>query len=206
MNTINFTVDYNDVFGKAVEEAGSYNVKIADSSTAKTTKKGQEMAVLDYEVLDGKYAGAVIRYDNILWNDNTNETLKLSIKRFNTLMRAVKAEDGKQVNSTMETLVKNLVGRTLNITVDWEQSDYNGKWNLVVKSQQPKKEKSEPNGVFRPTNNGGASSTKTSSNPFGNSTQSKQETTNPFKQTTLENTDPFAKSTDINIPDEDLPF
>ena len=203
---INFTVDYNDVFGKAVEEAGSYNVRIADSSTAKTTKKGQEMAVLDYEVLDGKYAGAVIRYDNILWNDNTNETLKLSIKRFNTLMRAVKAEDGKQVNSTMETLVKNLVGRELNITVDWEQSDYNGKWNLVVKSQQPLKEKSEPNGKFRPTGNNESSATKASSNPFGNSTQNKQETTNPFKQTTLENTDPFAKSTDINIPDEDLPF
>lgn len=203
---INFTVDYNNTFGKAVEEAGSYNVKIADSSTAKKTKKGQEMAVLDYEVLDGKYAGAVIRYDNILWNDNTNETLKLSIKRFNTLMRAVKAEDGKQVNSTMETLVKNLVGRTLNITVDWEQSDYNGKWNLVVKSQQPTKEKSEPNGKFRPTGNNESSATKASANPFGNSAQNKQETTNPFKQTTLENTDPFSNSKDINIPDEDLPF
>ena len=34
---INFTVDYNNTFGKADEEAGSYNVKIADSSTAKTT-------------------------------------------------------------------------------------------------------------------------------------------------------------------------
>ena len=32
MNTINFTVDYNDVFGKAVEEAGSYNVKIGRAS------------------------------------------------------------------------------------------------------------------------------------------------------------------------------
>ena len=189
---INFTVDYNDVFGKAVEEAGSYNVKIADSSTAKTTKKGQEMAVLDYEVLDGKYAGAVIRYDNILWNDNTEETLKLSIKRFNTLMRAVGAEDGKQVSSTMDALVKNLVGRTLNITVDWEQSDYNGKWNLSVKTQQPKKEKSEPNGKFRPTNNG-SSKPKTSSNPFASSA-SKAES------------DPFSNSKDINIPDEDLPF
>ena len=202
---INFTVDYNDVFGKAVEEAGSYNVKIADSSTAKTTKKGQEMAVLDYEVLDGKYAGAVIRYDNILWNDNTEETLKLSAKRFNTLMKAAGIEDGTQINSTMSAIVKGLVGKKLNITVDWEQSDYNGKWNLSVKTQQPLKEQSEPNGVFRPTNSG-VSTTKTSSNPFGNSNQSKQEATNPFEQTTLENTDPFAKSKDINIPDEDLPF
>lgn len=190
---INFTVDYNDVFGKAVEEAGSYNVKIADSSIAKKTKKGQDMAVLDYEVLDGKYAGAVIRYDNILWNDNTEETLKLSIKRFNTLMRAINATDGAQINYTMDVFVKKLVGKTLNITVDWEQSDYNGKWNLVVKSQQPKKEKSESNGKFRPTNNSGASTTKTSSNPFASST-SKAES------------DPFSNSKDINIPDEDLPF
>lgn len=203
---VNFKIDYNNTFGKAVEEAGSYNVKIADSSTAKTTKKGQEMAVLDYEVLDGKYAGAVIRYDNILWNDNTEETLKLSIKRFNTLMKAINATDGAQINLTMDVFVKRLVGKELNITVDWEQSDYNGKWNLVVKSQQPKKEKSEPNGKFRPTENNGSSKTKASSNPFGNTTQSKQTNANPFKQTTLENTDPFAKSTDINIPDEDLPF
>ena len=190
---INFTVDYNDVFGKAVEEAGSYNVKIADSSIAKKTKKGQDMAVLDYEVLDGKYAGAVIRYDNILWSDNTQETLKLSIKRFNTLMRAINATDGAQINYTMDVFVKKLVGKTLNVTVDWEQSDYNGKWNLVVKSQQPLKEQSEPNGVFRPTNNSGASTTKTSSNPFASSA-SKAEN------------DPFSNSKDINIPDEDLPF
>ena len=203
---VNFTIDFSNTFGKVVEEAGSYNVKIADSSTAKKTKKGQEMAVLDYEVLDGKYAGAVIRYDNILWNDSTEETLKLSVKRFNTLMRAINANEGAQINLTMDAFVKQLVGNTLNITVDWEQSDYNGKWNLSVKTQQPLKKQSEPNGKFRPTDNGGSSKSKASSNPFGNTTQSKQETTNPFKQTTLENTDPFAKSTDINIPDEDLPF
>lgn len=192
---INFTVDYNDVLGKAVEEAGSYNVKIADSSTAKTTKKGQEMAVLDYEVLDGKYAGAVIRYDNILWNDNTEETLKLSAKRFNTLMKATGIEDGTQINSTMSAIVKGLVGKKLNITVEWEQSDYNGKWNLSVKTQQPLKEQSEPNGVFRPTSNNRASATKANTNPFGNTTQSKQTNSNPFSD-----------SKEIDIPDEDLPF
>lgn len=204
---VNFTVDYNNTFGKAVEEAGSYNVKIAESSTAKTTKKGQEMAVLDYEVLDGKYAGAVIRYDNILWNDNTEETLKLSAKRFNTLMKAAGIEDGTQINSTMSAIVKGLVGKELNITVDWEQNDYNGKWNLSVKTQQPLKEQSKPNGKFRPTGNNESSATKASANPFGNTTQSKQTTSNPFEQTTLENTDPFAKnSTTIDIPDKDLPF
>ena len=203
---VNFTVDYNNTFGKAVEEAGSYNVKIAESSTARKTKKGKKMAVLDYEVLDGKYAGAVIRYHNIVWDDSTEEALNLSIKRLNTLMKAIGAEDGKQVNATMEAIVEGLRGNKLNITVDWEQSDYNGKWNLDVKSQQPLKEKSEPNGVFRPSN-GTKKSAETSTNPFGNSNQSKQATTNPFEQTTLENTDPFAKnSTTIDIPDKDLPF
>ncbi|MYV13632.1 DUF669 domain-containing protein [Lactobacillus salivarius] len=202
---VNFTVDYNNTFGKAVEEAGSYNVKIMDSSTAKQTKKGKEMAVLNYEVLDGKYAGAAIRYHNIVWDDSTEEALSLSIKRLNTLMKAIGAEDGKQVNATMEAIVKQLHGKKLNITVDWEQSDYNGKWNLDVKSQQELKEKSEPNGVFRP--NGTKKAAETSTNPFGNSNQSKQEATNPFEQTTLENTDPFAKnSTTIDIPDKDLPF
>lgn len=202
---VNFTVDYNNTFGKAVEEAGSYNVKIMDSSTAKQTKKGKEMAVLNYEVLDGKYAGAAIRYHNIVWDDSTEEALSLSIKRLNTLMKAIGAEDGKQVNATMEAIVKQLHGKKLNITVDWEQSDYNGKWNLDVKSQQELKEKSEPNGVFRP--NGTKKAAETSTNPFGNSNQSKQATTNPFEQTTLENTDPFAKnSTTIDIPDKDLPF
>ena len=202
---VSFTVDYNNTFGKAVEEAGSYNVKIMDSSTAKQTKKGKEMAVLNYEVLDGKYAGAAIRYHNIVWDDSTEEALSLSIKRLNTLMKAIGAEDGKQVNATMEAIVKQLHGKKLNITVDWEQSDYNGKWNLDVKSQQELKEKSEPNGVFRP--NGTKKAAETSTNPFGNSNQSKQATTNPFEQTTLENTDPFAKnSTTIDIPDKDLPF
>lgn len=203
---INFTVDYNNTFGKVVEEAGNYNVKIAESSTAKQTKKGKEMAVLNYEILDGKYAGAAIRYHNIVWDDSTEEAFELSKKRLNTLMKAVGIEDGYQVNATMENIVKGLRGKKLNITVDWEQSDYNGKWNLDVKSQQELKEKSEPNGVFRPSN-GTKKAAETSTNPFGNSNQSKQEATNPFEQTTLENTDPFAKnSTTIDIPDKDLPF
>ena len=189
---INFKVDYNNTFGKAVEEAGSYNVKIMDSSTAKQTKKGKEMAVLNYEVLDGKYAGAAIRYHNIVWDDSTEEALSLSIKRLNTLMKAIGAEDGKQVNATMEAIVKQLHGKKLNITVDWEQSDYNGKWNLDVKSQQELKEKSEPNGVFRPSN-GTKKAAETSTNPFTSSARKAE-------------SDPFSNSKDINIPDEDLPF
>ena len=105
---------------------------------------------------------------------------------------------------TLERFVNGIKGKQLNITVDWEEGN-NGNYHLTVKTQQELKEKSEPNGVFRP--NGTKKATETSTNPFGNSNQSKQETTNPFEQTTLENTDPFAKnSTTIDIPDKDLPF
>ena len=94
--------------------------------------------------------------------------------------------------------------KTMKAIDNFEEGN-NGNYHLTVKTQQELKEKSEPNGVFRP--NGTKKATETSTNPFGNSNQSKQETTNSFEQTTLENTDPFAKnSTTIDIPDKDLPF
>lgn len=201
-----FTSDTSKVFGKMVEEAGNYNVKIMDSSVAKKSKTGKEMAVLDYEVLDGKYAGGSIKWHNIVWDESSEEAMQLSLKRFNTLTAALGFPDGTNFNMTLERFVKGIKGKQLNINVDWEEGN-NGNYHLAVKSQQLIKEKSEPNGVFRPTSNNGASATKASSNPFGNSNQSKQEATNPFEQTTLENTDPFAKnSTTIDIPDKDLPF
>lgn len=201
-----FTSNTSNVFGKMVEEAGSYNVKIMDSSVAKKSKTGKEMAVLDYEVLDGKYAGGAIKWHNIVWDESSEEATQLSLKRFNTLTAALGFPDGTNFNMTLERFVNGIKGKQLNITVDWEEGT-NGNYHLAVKSQQEIKEKSEPNGVFRPTSNGGASTAKASTNPFGNSNQSKQEATNPFEQTTLENTDPFAKSsTTIDIPDKDLPF
>lgn len=201
-----FTSNTSNVFGKMVEEAGSYNVKIMDSSVAKKSKTGKEMAVLNYEVLDGKYAGGAIKWHNIVWDESSEEATQLSLKRFNTLTAALGFPDGTNFNMTLERFVNGIKGKELNITVDWEEGT-NGNYHLAVKSQQEIKEKSEPNGKFRPTSNGGASATKKSTNPFGNSNQPKQEATNPFEQTTLENTDPFAKnSTTIDIPDKDLPF
>lgn len=49
-----FTTDSTNVFGKFVEEAGSYNVVILQDSEYKLTNDGtKEMAVLNYEVVDG---------------------------------------------------------------------------------------------------------------------------------------------------------
>lgn len=62
-----FVVDSQNVLGKSVKEAGSYNVKILpDSEYKKTKEKNKDMAVFNYEVIDGKYKGGKILYDNVV--------------------------------------------------------------------------------------------------------------------------------------------
>ena len=65
------TVDENNVLGRRVEEAGTYNVRLLPTSELKTASTGKEMLVLNYEVLDGKYAGGTIRFDNVVYDDET---------------------------------------------------------------------------------------------------------------------------------------
>lgn len=144
-----FVTDSKNVFGKSVGEAGSYNVRILEDSEHKLTNNTfNDMAVLNYEVVDGKYAGGKILYNNIVWDKNDVE---LSAKRFNTLLAAIGVADGTPIES-IEQLVKVVKGKKLNITVDWKQSEYNQKWNLEVKSYKPTDlEGSKPNGVGRPS-------------------------------------------------------
>lgn len=144
-----FVTDSKNVFGKSVGEAGSYNVRILEDSEHKLTNNTfNDMAVLNYEVVDGKYAGGKILYNNIVWDKNDVE---LSAKRFNTLLAAIGVADGTPIES-IEQLVKAVKGKKLNITVDWKQSDYNKKWNLDVKSYKPTDlEGSKPNGIERPS-------------------------------------------------------
>lgn len=143
-----FTTDSTNVFGKFVEEAGSYNVVILQDSEYKLTNDGtKEMAVLNYEVVDGKYAGGKVLYHNIVWD---NGDVELSTKRFNTLLAAIGVPDGTPIE-TLQQLVQAVKGKKLNIAVEWQKSDYNGKWNLNVKRQQKTDpEGSKPNGVKRP--------------------------------------------------------
>lgn len=106
------------------------------------------MAVLNYEVLDGKYAGGKILYDNLTWKNDDVET---SAKRFNTVLAAIGVPDGTPIAS-IESLVRALKGKQLNIAVDWEHSEYTGKWNLSVKGYyKVDQEGSKPNGVERPS-------------------------------------------------------
>ena len=79
-----FTTDENNVFGKSLKEAGTYNVRVTNAE-AKNSKSGNPMVEFNYEVLDGQYAGAPIRYDYAVWNDDEDH-FDLSVRRFNTIM------------------------------------------------------------------------------------------------------------------------
>lgn len=202
-----FTTDSTNMFGKFVEEAGSYNVVILQDSEYKLTNDGtKEMAVLNYEVVDGKYAGGKVLYHNIVWD---NGDVELSTKRFNTLLAAIGVPDGTPIE-TLQHLVQAVKGRKLNITVEWQKSDYNGKWNLNVKRQQKTDpEGSKPNGVKRPNEQ---QMTQQRQNEI-NSAANMVAQNNTF-QDTLHGVDPardtrsFANGglNGIDISDDDLPF
>lgn len=202
-----FTTDSTNVFGKFVEEAGNYNVVILPDSEYKLTNDGtKEMAVLNYEVVDGKYAGGKVLYHNIVWD---NGDVELSTKRFNTLLAAIGVPDGTPIE-TLQHLVQAVKGKKLNIAVEWQKNDFNGKWNLIVKRQQKTDpEGSKPNGVKRPNEQ---QMTQQRQNEI-NSAANMVAHNNTFQET-LPGVDPvrdtrsFANGgfNNIDISDDDLPF
>ncbi|MBO0460070.1 DUF669 domain-containing protein [Enterococcus hulanensis] len=202
-----FTTDSTNVFGKFVEEAGSYNVVILQDSEYKLTNdKTKEMAVLNYEVVDGQYAGGKILYNNIVWD---NGDIELSKKRFNTLLAAIGVPDGTPIES-LQYLVQAVKGKKLNVTVEWQENTLNGKWNLNVKRQQKTDlEGSKPNGIKRPNEQ---QITQQRQNEI-NSAANMVAHNNTFQET-LPGVDPvrdtrsFANGgfNNIDISDDDLPF
>lgn len=202
-----FTTDSTNVFGRFVEEAGSYNVVILPDSEYKLTNdQKKEMAVLNYEVIDGKYAGGKVLYHNIVWD---NGDVELSTKRFNTLLAAIGVPDGTPIEN-LQSLVQAVKGRKLNITVEWKENELNRKWNLNVKRQQQiDPEGSKPNGVKRPSEQ---QITQQRQNEI-NSAANMVAHNNTFQET-LPGVDPvrdnrsFANGglNSIDISDDDLPF
>lgn len=198
------TVDENNTYGKRVEEAGSYNVRVLPTSVAKTSSTGKEMLTLNYEVLDGKYAGGQIRFDNIVWDDTTPEKEESSVKRFNTLMIAAGVPNGSNIAS-LEMMIKALTTKynTMNVTVEWAGPNEKGYYNLSVQSHKPKNsDGSKPNGVFQPTND------NSGNNAFGNSAPNpavdKVTASLPDSFGTPAS-DPFANAGQV-ISDDNLPF
>lgn len=202
-----FVVDSQNTLGKSVREAGSYNVTILHDSEYRKTKETQnDMAVFNYEVIDGKYKGGKILYDNIVWDNND---IELSVKRFNTILAAVGIPDGTRIDS-IQQLVDGLKGKTLNITVDWKHSEYNDRWNLSVKGYSKfDQEGSKPNGVERPN---GKQTNQNRQNEINQAVNKVAH--NNFTQETLPGIDPLTDTRSFanggfngtTITDDDLPF
>lgn len=178
-----FTTDENNVFGKSLKEAGTYNVRVTNAE-AKNSKSGNPMVEFNYEVLDGQYAGAPIRFDYAVWNDDEDH-FDLSVRRFNTIMIASGIPSGKAVEN-LPQVASVMNGRKLAVSVDWEQSQ-NGNWYLRVKSYHKLlQEGSQPNGKTRPE-----SSQNSRQSNFGNNRnqsagyrqQAPQNPNNGFNQT-----------------------
>lgn len=143
-----FTTDENNVFGKSLKEAGTYNVRVTSAVATNSKSSGNPMIEFTYEVLDGQYAGAPIRYDYAVWNDDEDH-FDLSVRRFNTIMIASGIPSGKAVEN-LPQLASVMNGRKLAVSVDWEESQ-NGNWYLRVKSYHKLlQEGSQPNGKKRP--------------------------------------------------------
>lgn len=189
-----FTVDHNNIMGASVAEAGTYNVRILNTSEYTQSKSsGNDMLMLNYEVSDGKYKGGQIRYHYLVWNADSQEHAQQSVRRFNTMAVAAGAQDGVAIDS-LQQLLQALIGKEISVTVDWEEGN-NGNYNLWVKYFGPKREKSEPNGVKRPQIN--SQPAPTQNNGFA-------PTNNGFGQPATPQT-PF----DNNAPQidpKDLPF
>lgn len=179
-----FTTDENNVFGKSLKEAGTYNVRVTSAVATNSKSSGNPMIEFTYEVLDGQYVGAPIRYDYAVWNDDEDH-FDLSVRRFNTIMIASGIPSGKAVEN-LPQLASVMNGRKLAVSVDWEQSQ-NGNWYLRVKSYHKLlQEGSQPNGKTRPE-----SSQNSRQSNFGNNRnqsagyrqQAPQTQNNGFNQT-----------------------
>ncbi|WP_143463749.1 DUF669 domain-containing protein [Levilactobacillus enshiensis] len=183
-----FTTDSNNVFGTGVQEAGSYNVQIIKAEAGKANS-GREKLTLDYQVLDGKYAGGEIRYQTMTWINDDNEKLKQSIRRFNTLVVALGVGDGVKIESIPQ-LAKSVLNKKLTVDVDWAEPNNKGNVYLEVRGYHLlDPEGSKPNGVRRPNESQPSGKGKGTAAPSATSS------------------DPFANTGDsIDISEDDLPF
>ncbi|MCV3327617.1 DUF669 domain-containing protein [Pediococcus ethanolidurans] len=180
-----FTVDSNNVFSGGIAEAGKYNVQIVKTMN-KVSGRNNQYVTIDYEVLDGKYKGSQIKFQNVTWD---NDDVENSTKRFNTIAVAIGAKDGAVIESVAQ-FANAIKGKKLSIDIDWEKPNSKGKVYLGVKGYGPlDPDGSKPNGVTRPT---------------GNSASSKAKTSNA---TSTAKNDPFANNGEqITIDDDSLPF
>lgn len=110
---------------RAIEFAGSYNVRIMDSSEAKYSQAGNPSMNINYQVLDGTQAGRVISFDSFTDSENANW-------KIDRILNAVNFPDGQSFQGDgLSGVVAALIGKVLRITTNWQQQSQGknaGKW------------------------------------------------------------------------------
>lgn len=185
-----FQVDDKNVFGRGLDQAGKYNVMIANAELGQS-RAGNPKIDLTYSIIDGDYSGVTIQYaDTMTWIDESPEALERSVTRFNDLLVKIGVPNGTRID-TIQNYANGLKGARLAVVVDWEKSEYGsnaGNYFLRVKRHEKlDPEGSKPNGKKRP-GNAQQAHTAVSNGNSGN----RQNISNGFAQS--------------NINPNDLPF
>ena len=132
-----FKLDFNETFeGYQKIEDGVYEV-IIDSAVEDATKGGAEFTNFTMTIrndLDQPFKNQKIWHRN--WK--AKETGKYNMTMFNTIGKAAQLQNGKTYNS-FEELLNDYRGKPLQVYVENEKSEYNGKTyeNLNVKQWKP---------------------------------------------------------------------
>lgn len=110
---------------RGIELAGSYNVRILDTSEATYSQKSNPTMNLNYQVLDGSQAGRVISFDSFTDTQSANW-------KIDRILNAINFPDGQSFQGEgLSGVVAALIGKTVRITTDWTQQSQGknaGKW------------------------------------------------------------------------------
>ncbi|MBS0950552.1 DUF669 domain-containing protein [Weissella minor] len=194
---------------RSIELAGSYNVRILETSEAAYSQKSNPTMSLNYQVLDGSQAGRVISFDS--FTDTTNANWKID-----RILNAINFADGQSFQGEgLSGVVQALIGKTIRITTDWVQQSQGknaGKWypNVTDYTVYQQSTISETfNDKPRPQENSAGQVTKANDDAFANYNKQNQQGFTPNQMHGAGQAAPtnaFPGGQPVDIPDDQLPF
>lgn len=130
-----FSVNYEAAEQFSSVENGTYEVVVATAEQS-ASKSGTDFLDIRLKIRDDfqqKFRNNLI-FDKIWINKQTLQYPEWALQRYS---KAVKIPEGFEVN-TIEEFLGLIIGKTLKVTVENEQSEYNGKTydNLNVKKME----------------------------------------------------------------------
>lgn len=206
---------------RSIELAGSYNVRILETSEATYSQQGNPSMNLNYQVLDGSQAGRVISFDSFTDTQNSNW-------KIDRILNVINFPDGQSFQGEgLSGVVQALIGKTIRITTDWEQRTQGknaGKWypNVTDYAVYQQNNVSETfNDKPRPQENSAGQVTKANDDAFANYNNQKQQTTGTqpaqnqqqgfttnqmYGSGQAASANAFPGGQPVDIPDDQLPF